>query len=133
MLDEIIGEGWSLLGVNMPPSAWASRAWAGLASLSARTADVWLDDRLPGGQPRRPTLVDVDSGMAAEFESYRGRFVLVRPDRFVAAACDPGGIDDMVRGVSGWLEGDPASGVGDNGRNVANAVHSLGGATTLSS
>jgi hypothetical protein len=97
MLDEIIGEGWSLLGVNMPSSAWGSRAWLRSSSRTVAGSCWYAQIGLS-----RPPVIRAGS------TTWCG-------------ACHVGSRQDA------------ASGVGDNGRNVANAVHSLGGARTLSS
>lgn len=85
-LDDVLGTGWALLAVDVPPD-------------EAKEADVYvtLDDRLPRAGQR--TLIDVDGGLDREFTPYRGRFVLVRPDRFVAATWPPGQRPDLA-GVS---------------------------------
>jgi len=89
LLDEPLGPGWALLGVGVPAAA-LDAADALLAPLSPTVWQVAVDDRLPASAGTAGLLVDVDGGLDAEFAPYRGRLVLLRPDRFVAASWLPG-------------------------------------------
>ena len=62
--------------------------------LTPTTAMVAVDNRLPTGTGR--ALVDVDGALDAEFSAYRGHLVLLRPDRFVAAAWPPGAPPHLI-------------------------------------
>jgi 3-(3-hydroxy-phenyl)propionate hydroxylase len=88
-LDEPLGPGWALVGVGVPAAA-LDAADALLAPLSPTVWQVPVDDRLPSTGGTAGLLVDVDGGLDAEFAPYRGRLVLLRPDRFVAASWLPG-------------------------------------------
>jgi 3-(3-hydroxy-phenyl)propionate hydroxylase len=89
LLDEPLGPGWALVGVGVPSAALdAADAW--LTPLSPTVWQVAVDDRLPASAATAGLLVDVDGGLDAEFAPYRGRLVLLRPDRFVAASWLPG-------------------------------------------
>jgi 3-(3-hydroxy-phenyl)propionate hydroxylase len=87
LLDKAIGEGWALLAVGVPGADPAAEV-APFAPLRPTVASVAVDDRLPVGAGQ--LLVDVDGGLDAEFAPYHGRYVLLRPDRFVAGAWAPG-------------------------------------------
>ncbi|HEX4250787.1 MAG TPA: monooxygenase, partial [Pseudonocardia sp.] len=93
LLDEALGPGWALVGVGVPAAA-LDAADARLAPLAPTVWHVPVDDRLPSTTGTATgaggLLVDVDGGLDAEFAPYRGRLVLLRPDRFVAASWLPG-------------------------------------------
>ena len=87
LLDEVLGCGWALLGIDVVDEhAWAA-ADAIAALFDATTACVPTDETLP--RLHRRILIDVDGGLIRECDSYRGRFVLLRPDHVVAAAWYP--------------------------------------------
>lgn len=94
-LDDAIGAGWALVGVDVDAAAWADASPLA-ARFGATTWHVPLDDL----QPRVPagvgSLVDLDGGLYREFEPYRGRFVLIRPDRFTAAVWAPDATADVA-------------------------------------
>lgn len=90
-LDEVLGNGWSVVGSGVGPDA-DSAAWDAAVDacekLGATFVDVPYDDTLhPRSSPVR-VAIDLDTRLCAEFEQARGRFVLVRPDRVVAAVVD---------------------------------------------
>ncbi|QYN20215.1 FAD-dependent monooxygenase [Amycolatopsis sp. DSM 110486] len=82
LLDEVVGTGWALLGIGVSPEDLAEAAHL-VDAVEPTAVLVSIDDRLPSGGTE--CLVDVDGGLDAEFAPYRGQFVLVRPDHFVAA------------------------------------------------
>jgi 3-(3-hydroxy-phenyl)propionate hydroxylase len=89
-LDEVLGSGWALLGVGVDPARLAAEAKhvPGLRPTLSRVA-------VSGRVPEAPSDVgraieDVDGGLAADLAAYQGLCVLVRPDRFIAAAWAPG-------------------------------------------
>lgn len=88
MLDDVLGAGWALLGVDVPAPTLLDAA-AQVAALDPVVAHVPGDDRLPRGTDALRVLVDLDGGLDRETAPYRGRVVLLRPDRVVAAAWRP--------------------------------------------
>ncbi|MEV4312417.1 FAD-dependent monooxygenase [Actinocrispum sp. NPDC049592] len=92
MFDDAVGEGWALLGVDVELADYPA-ATALTQSLSPSVVHVATEDRLPARAGR--AFVDVDGGLDTEFAGYRGRFVLLRPDRFVAASWRPGDSPDL--------------------------------------
>ncbi|MCE7011072.1 FAD-dependent monooxygenase [Kibdelosporangium philippinense] len=101
MLDDVLGVGWALVGVGVDLDSYAD-AVSETCPVAPAVFHVPVDDRLPGGDVR--VLVDVDGGLDIEFAPYRGKFVLVRPDRFVAAAWEPGDPPALASDLSWSLE-----------------------------
>lgn len=88
LLDSVIGRGWSLLGVAVPRDAW-DHVPAVVGETACVMVAVGLADRLPPAAPGRRRIVDVDGSLERELSELRGRFALIRPDRFVAATWRP--------------------------------------------
>ncbi|WP_329351925.1 bifunctional 3-(3-hydroxy-phenyl)propionate/3-hydroxycinnamic acid hydroxylase [Streptomyces sp. NBC_01261] len=86
-LDDVLGRGWSLLGVGLTDADWAAAARAGLPA--GTRVDVVLNDRAPRDHPGRTGIADADGRLDAAFGGLDGRFVLVRPDRLIAAVFEP--------------------------------------------
>ncbi|GAA3767631.1 bifunctional 3-(3-hydroxy-phenyl)propionate/3-hydroxycinnamic acid hydroxylase [Streptomyces phyllanthi] len=82
-LDDVLGQGWSLLGIDVKDDDWTVVARAGLPDATA--VDVHLDDRAPRDGADRVGIADADGRLDALFTGLTGSFVLVRPDRLVAA------------------------------------------------
>jgi 3-(3-hydroxy-phenyl)propionate hydroxylase len=97
LLDRVLGEGFVLLGVDLPAAAWAALEKGCLASATGpvRAIDVALDDRLPSPAPGRLAIADADGDLQAALAAVRGRFVLVKPDRYIAAAVRPGDFQQL--------------------------------------
>ncbi|MFC0039065.1 bifunctional 3-(3-hydroxy-phenyl)propionate/3-hydroxycinnamic acid hydroxylase [Actinomadura rayongensis] len=87
-LDEVLGDGLALLGVNVPAAAW-DRVARDLPLDGLTLVDVALDERLPRPNPGRRAVADADGRLQAALASARGRFVLVKPDRYIAAVFSP--------------------------------------------
>ncbi|MFF5138171.1 bifunctional 3-(3-hydroxy-phenyl)propionate/3-hydroxycinnamic acid hydroxylase [Streptomyces sp. NPDC013157] len=86
-LDDILGQGWSLLGIGLTDADWAAVTRAGLPDAAA--VDVFLDDRAPRDRAGREGIADADGRLEALFTGLDGRVALVRPDRLVAAVFTP--------------------------------------------
>jgi 3-(3-hydroxy-phenyl)propionate hydroxylase len=102
LLDAVLGESFALLGVNVPAAAWTGLEFGGLVHEDGpvRALDVVLDDRLPRPAPGRRAIADADGNLQAALNAARGRFVLVKPDRYIAAAVTPrnlGLLEDLMR------------------------------------
>lgn len=84
LLDEVLGHGLALLGVNVPDAAWTLFAphWQ---TMNLRRIDIVLDDRLLRPDGPRPAVADADGGLNAALHAAANQFVLVKPDRYVAA------------------------------------------------
>ncbi|THG32038.1 bifunctional 3-(3-hydroxy-phenyl)propionate/3-hydroxycinnamic acid hydroxylase [Naasia lichenicola] len=102
MLDDVIGRGWALIGVDVTPDEWADgNALALLAS--ARRVHVPTSDHLPRVEPGIRVAIDLDGRLEREFRRFSGRFVLLRPDRVIAAVCTPPTIAALVADVAPWF------------------------------
>ncbi|MDH6219612.1 bifunctional 3-(3-hydroxy-phenyl)propionate/3-hydroxycinnamic acid hydroxylase [Streptomyces pseudovenezuelae] len=88
-LDDALGRGWSLLGIGVTEADWAT-ATARPGLPDATHVDVCLDDRAPQDHAGRTGIADADGRLDALFARLAGHFVLVRPDRLVAAVFTPG-------------------------------------------
>ncbi|WP_406131619.1 FAD-dependent monooxygenase [Streptomyces sp. NBC_00989] len=87
LLDDVLGTGWSLLGVGLTEADWTCARGAGLPY--GTEVDVLIDDRALGRVTDRPEITDADGGPGAFLQDLAGHFVLVRPDRLVAAVFPP--------------------------------------------
>jgi 3-(3-hydroxy-phenyl)propionate hydroxylase len=106
-LDGILGNGWALLAVDLPDDYWTELEKLATA-YAAVTVVVVTGEVLPRSAHR--VLIDVDGGLKRELGSYTGRFVLLRPDRFVAAAWPPWASADICAELSRWVRpGVPAA------------------------
>ncbi|RDI49346.1 bifunctional 3-(3-hydroxy-phenyl)propionate/3-hydroxycinnamic acid hydroxylase [Nocardia mexicana] len=93
LLDEILGPGWALLGVGVDAAALAEAARR-VRRFDPTVLHVPLDDRMPTPAAGIGSIVDLDGRLATDLAPYRGHSVLLRPDRFVAAAWPPGHAPD---------------------------------------
>jgi 3-(3-hydroxy-phenyl)propionate hydroxylase len=84
LLDDILGSGFALIGVACDEDAWVEAK--DLDGLGCRLVDVALDDMGARNVDGRIGMCDADGRMHELLSPYRGRMLLVRPDRFVAAA-----------------------------------------------
>jgi 3-(3-hydroxy-phenyl)propionate hydroxylase len=82
LLDDVLGSGMALLGVDVS-------SWAGTPSWQAQPIDVVLGDRLPRPRAGRLAIADCDGSLEAAVADMRGHFVLVKPDRYIAAVFLP--------------------------------------------
>lgn len=84
-LDDVLGAGLTLLGVDLEPTAWSAipEGWP------LHRLDVTLGDLLPTASERR-SIGDIGGALERSLDTARGKFVLVRPDRYVAAVLSPG-------------------------------------------
>lgn len=99
-LDDALGADWALVGVDLTDAGEWAAADAIASRLGATTACVPTTQTMP--RLDRRVLVDVDGRLDAEFEPYRGRFVLLRPDHFVAAAWYPDETASVADVVGTW-------------------------------
>ncbi len=89
-LDEVLGNGFALVGVDVDDAAWSLfDEWEDLR-VPVQRVDAVLRDRLPHLRPDRASMADMDRRLDRALSSAVGAFVLVRPDRYVAAVIDAG-------------------------------------------
>jgi 3-(3-hydroxy-phenyl)propionate hydroxylase len=98
-LDEVLGAGWALLGVGVGEACWAATEPVATA-LAATCVEIGPDEHLP--RTTRRLLLDVDGALGREFAPYRESFVLLRPDRVVAASWRPEDSPAFVERVLDW-------------------------------
>ena len=98
-LDDILGNGWAMLGVDLPEGDWSGLEHV-VSAFDAATAVVTTRDVLP--HTDRRVLIDVDGALHRELGGYTGRFVLLRPDRFVAAAWLPPASSEISAQLLSW-------------------------------
>ncbi|MGA5069229.1 bifunctional 3-(3-hydroxy-phenyl)propionate/3-hydroxycinnamic acid hydroxylase [Streptomyces exfoliatus] len=92
LLDEVLGDGLALLGVNVPDAAWTLFDAPQWQAMNLRRIDIVLDDRLPQPDGPRPAVADADGRLEAALRAAANRFVLVKPDRYIAAVMGPDNI-----------------------------------------
>lgn len=85
LLDEVLSDGFALMAVGCTEGALTA-ARSRLAGLGCRAVAVALDDRMPSPEAGVAGVADVDGRLQEEFGPLRGVVLLVRPDRYVAAA-----------------------------------------------
>ncbi|MCT7658022.1 FAD-dependent monooxygenase [Mycobacterium deserti] len=98
-LDDIVGTRWTLFGVNVHEEDW-SQTEELRRCLEASTAVISTREDLPCTDHQ--VLIDVDNGLNTEFSPYAGRFVLMRPDKFVAAAWRPRSSAEVIPSLLRW-------------------------------
>jgi 3-(3-hydroxy-phenyl)propionate hydroxylase len=100
-LDDVLGDGWAILGVDVDGSAWDAATTVG-AHLGAVEVDLLIDGNIPARSTERRVVVDYDGSAERDFSGSAGCFVLVRPDRVAAAVWEPAASDRIGLAVAGW-------------------------------
>lgn len=89
-LDDVLGTGFSLLAIDVDPEVAFGTldhpVWSRLGATRVSFKSV-----RPTGTPKDPVTVVASNtgGLPAAFDPYKGKILLVRPDRYVAAAFAP--------------------------------------------
>ena len=119
-LDDLLGTGGALIGVSVDDTAWeqVDKALAelgeldgsGITALFGARIALALDDRSPRPTRDRVSIADVDGALERHLSPARGHFVLVRPDRVVAAAFLPAHTADAVQALSAYTTASPPEG-----------------------
>ncbi|RAX44538.1 monooxygenase [Arthrobacter sp. AQ5-06] len=100
-LDDVLGTDWAILGVDVEPGGWNLVRRLSELTEAARW-QVTLSDSLPRPVDNAGVLLDLDGGLYREFEPFRGCFVLLRPDRFIAAVWRPEDTPTIISAVTSW-------------------------------
>ncbi|MFI7361159.1 bifunctional 3-(3-hydroxy-phenyl)propionate/3-hydroxycinnamic acid hydroxylase [Streptomyces sp. NPDC050149] len=83
--DTVLGDGFAIVGVDVDAAQW-SQVRAGFEGrLRSVAVDVVLGDRIPRSVPEHISVADADGALEAALAPARGAFLVVRPDRYVAA------------------------------------------------
>lgn len=83
--DTVLGDGFAIVGVDVDPAQWSQVRAAFDGRLRAVAVDVVLGDRIPQSAPGRVCVADADGALEAALAPARGAFLVIRPDRYVAA------------------------------------------------
>lgn len=86
-LDDILGSEWSTIGIGVTDDDWrhVGDAWLTVGML----VDVVVGDRAVSSRHGRRAVADVDGRLSAVTEQLAGLFLLIRPDRVIAAVFAP--------------------------------------------
>ncbi|TDE08464.1 bifunctional 3-(3-hydroxy-phenyl)propionate/3-hydroxycinnamic acid hydroxylase [Jiangella asiatica] len=99
-LDDVLGPGPTVLGIDLEPELWAALSDLDLRPLDGRRVDVRLDDRASWSRNGRTAVADLDGQLEKTFGHARGRLVFVRPDRIVAAVVHPSRLGGLPAALS---------------------------------
>jgi 3-(3-hydroxy-phenyl)propionate hydroxylase len=89
-LDEVLGDGFALVGLGTPPRALDGLADDVWSRLGARRVAVRFGDQLPAGGSDVLEVADLDGLLEAQVGHLVGRVLVVRPDRFIVGSFDIG-------------------------------------------
>ncbi|MEU0570449.1 hypothetical protein ABZ297_34370 [Nonomuraea sp. NPDC005983] len=104
LLDEVLGDGFALLAVDVPATDWARVS--GVAPV--RRLDVVLGERLPRPAGDRQAVADADGRLETALSPARGRFVLVKPDRYIAAVFPAKDVEPVAALLRAYVRTAPA-------------------------
>jgi 3-(3-hydroxy-phenyl)propionate hydroxylase len=106
-LDDVLDIGGALIGIDVDEADWerVEKALAefgslGVGGLFANRIGIALDDRSPRPLNDRSSVSDVEGALNEYTRSVRGRFLLVRPDRVVAAVFAPADTQEVIEALS---------------------------------
>ena len=103
LLDEVIGSRWALLGIAVSAGDWDRISDGPLSHLADVRVDISLDDHTPDPAFGRRSITDLNGGLQRSFAASRHRFLLIRPDRVVAASFPSGAAAAVERAIADWL------------------------------
>ena len=114
-LDDVLGPGFAVLAVDVGAAGLAALADPVWDLLAVRRVELALDDRQarPSGPWR--AAADEHGLLATELAPARGRLVLVRPDKYIAAVVEPSALADFTA----WLRDQLASATVTEGSRAA--------------
>ncbi|MER5276469.1 FAD-dependent monooxygenase [Streptomyces sp. NPDC002809] len=103
--DTVLGDGFAIVGVDVDAAQWRQVSSAFDGRLRAVAVDVVLGDRIPHSAPERICVADVDGALEAALAPAKGAFLVVRPDRYVAAVFAPGEATGVAHQLADLLGG----------------------------
>ncbi len=97
-LDDILGPGFAIWALN-PPSFRQVCTMPIWSALGARASTVWKGPHAlsNGGARDLPAFGIADDRFDEVFAAHHGQWLIVRPDRIVAAAVDIGSFQEVTR------------------------------------
>jgi 3-(3-hydroxy-phenyl)propionate hydroxylase len=118
-LDDVLGPGFALIRVDPPSGAptlpVSEEPWN---TLAPRVVNLLLGDRAPRTSTDGEIVVaDIDGSLTSLLGPFRGQLLLIRPDRFVAAAspADAATFGDLVADAFCLIPGSGRSAPSQNG------------------
>jgi 3-(3-hydroxy-phenyl)propionate hydroxylase len=102
LLDEVLGADWSLIGVDVSPDDWDLVQSIAIEA-RAVTVHVPAPEQLPGSPGADHSVVDFDGRLDREFHASAKHFLLVRPDRVIAAEWLPSDTVSIAESISSWF------------------------------
>jgi 3-(3-hydroxy-phenyl)propionate hydroxylase len=99
-MDEVLGDGPAILGVDLDPASWSQLDGMDLRPLGGTRIDVRLDDRAARPACGRAAIVDMDGNLDAALGGAHGSMIFVRPDRIVAAMIDPRDVGQLAAALA---------------------------------
>jgi 3-(3-hydroxy-phenyl)propionate hydroxylase len=116
-LDDLLGTGGALVGVSVADADWqrldkelADVGGTGITGLFPTRIALALDDRSPRLAEGRIPISDVDGALERHLGPARGHFLLIRPDRVVAAVFQPALTANAGRALSAYTTTSPPDG-----------------------
>jgi 3-(3-hydroxy-phenyl)propionate hydroxylase len=107
-LDDVLGPGYAVVAVEAGAAAAPPLPLSGVPLWEA-IAPVWiralLDERFPGDSEQVTTIADLDGTLRRILGRCAGRYVLVRPDRFIAAVFSAAEAPDVAERLEPMLSG----------------------------
>ena len=94
-LDSVLGDSYCVLLIDPPTREVDSRLTSLAATVTGTVRSLLLADRLPRSASDAYSVMD--AGFQAELARLKGKTLLVRPDRYVAAIFDPDSAPDVER------------------------------------
>lgn len=103
LLDDVLGPGFALVGVDCSDEDWAAARHSCLVHLEPRPVEVAVDDTMAVDRGTRRGVADADGQLESALAGARGTMLLVRPDRFVAAAWAGPSLGAVVRSLRPYV------------------------------
>lgn len=105
-LDDVLGTGFALLSLDAGPEAALVRLDQPIWHQLQATRTALVSDRVESAANGIACVAAPTGSIVRNFSDYRGKVLLVRPDRYVAAAIDPKAPSPTVAALGRILLGD---------------------------